>query len=320
MRQLTALAVLAVLLSVAAVPAVAQEEGSAAQDEARHARIIANLKFHIPQIAPMNPTIGSIEPTDIEGLEQGTLLIQGQPRIFLVSSDDTKLWLLAADPFDVSRPAAELEAEQAQREAERQEDLAAAIEGDPVRGNPDAPVTIVEYSDFQCPYCERGYQTMEEVLEKYPEDVKFVFQHFPLTQIHPWAMPAAIATECAANQSDEAFWVLHDAYFQNQKALTPANVAEKSKEFLAETGIDLALWETCATDTSSEAYQAAEAEVDADLAKGQELGVTGTPGFFVNGEFLNGAMPISAFEPLIQAALGEGQSGDGETGEGDSGE
>ena len=315
MRQLTALAVLAVLLSLAAVPAVAQEEAAPAQDEARHARILANLAFHIPQLAQMNPTIGSIEPTEIEGLEEGTLIIQGQPRPFLISADDSKLWLLASEPLDVSRDVAELEAEQTQREAERQESLAAAIEGDPVRGNPDAPVTIVEYSDFQCPYCERGYQTMEQVLEKYPEDVKFVFQHFPLVQIHPWAKPAAIATECAANQSDEAFWALHDAYFQNQKALTPGNVVEKSKEFLADSGIDLAQWETCASDTSSEAYQAAAAAVDADLAKGQELGVSGTPGFFVNGEFLNGAQPLAAFEPLIEAAKAGGEAGEGGAGE-----
>jgi protein-disulfide isomerase len=302
MRQLTALAVLAVLLSLAAVPAVAQEEAAPAQDEARNARILANLAFHIPQLAQMSPTISSIEPTEIEGLEEGTLILQGQPRPFLITSDDSQLWLLASEPLDVSRDVAELEAEQAQRESERQESLAAAIAGDPVRGNPDAPVTIVEYSDFQCPYCERGYQTMEQVLEKYPEDVKFVFQHFPLVQIHPWAKPAAIATECAANQSDEAFWTLHDAYFQNQKALNADNVVEKSKEFLAESGIDLAQWETCASDTSSETYQAADAAVEADLAKGQELGVTGTPGFFVNGEFLNGAQPLAAFEPLIQAA------------------
>jgi protein-disulfide isomerase len=315
MRHLTALAVLAVLLVVAAAPAVAQETGSAAQDDGRNARILANLKFHIPQLAQMDPTIGSIEPTGIEGLEEGTLIIQGQPRPFLVTSDDAQLWLLATEAYDVSRDVAELQTEQAEREARRKDELAAAIEGDPVRGNPDAPVTIVEYSDFQCPYCERGYQTMEEVLEKYPEDVKFVFQHFPLTQIHPWAMPAAIATECAANQSDEAFWVLHDAYFQNQKALTPANVAEKSKEFLAETGIDLAQWETCVTDADSEAHQAARAAVEADLAKGQELGVTGTPGFFVNGEFLNGAQPLSAFEPLIQAAKSGDAAGEGDTGE-----
>lgn len=315
MRKLTPLVAFAVVLTFLAVPAVAQEADAAAQEEARKARILANLKFQLPQIAQMNVTVGAIEPTEIEGLEQGSLVIQGRPQPFLVTTDDTQLWLLASDPMDVSQDTAELEAEEARREAERQETLAALVEGEPVRGNPDAPVTIIEYSDFQCPYCARGYETMEQVLEKYPEDVKFVFQHFPLTQIHPWAKPAAIAAVCAANQSDEAFWTLHDAYFENQGQINQGNVVAKSKEFLAASGIDLAQWETCAGDSSSEAYQAAAADVDEDLAQGQEAGVSGTPAFFVNGEFLSGAQPVSAFEPLIQQAKGGGEGSEGGAGE-----
>lgn len=307
MRKTCVLFLFALLLSPLAVPLFAQEGGeSMVDDEARKARILTNLKFHIPQLAQASPEIGSLEPSDIEGLDEGTLVINGQPRPFLVTRDDTRLWLLASEPLDVSRDTAEIEAEQARQAEEREATLAGIADGEPVRGNPDAPVTIVEYSDFQCPFCARGFQTMEEVLAKYPEDVKFVFQHFPLTQIHPWAKPAAIATECAANQNPEAFWTLHDAFFENQKAITPTNVVEKGKEYLADSGIDLDQWATCSGDTSSEAYKAAEAEVEAELATGQELGVSGTPGFFVNGEFLNGAQPITAFEPLIERAKGGG--------------
>lgn len=306
MKQLTVLIVLALSVAsfAAGAPAAAQEE------DTRKERILANLEHQIPQLAQVNASIGDIEPTDVEGLEQGTLVINGQPRPFLITTDDTKLWLLAGEAMDVSRDAEEIQAEQARQDSERQETLAQAIEGEPVRGNPDAPVTIIEYSDFQCPYCARGYQTMEEVLEKYPDDVKFVFQHFPLTNIHPWAKPASIAAVCAAEQAPEAFWTLHDAYFENQDALDVDNVVENSKEYLADSGIDLAAWETCAADESSEAYQAAEAKVEADLAQGQELGVSGTPGFFVNGEFLSGAQPISAFEPLIEQATGGSSGGE----------
>jgi protein-disulfide isomerase len=294
-----------VMLATVAVSAGAQDEGSGSpQDVARKAKILANLQYQIPQLAQARVGLGDFEPTGIEGLEQGTLIINGEPRTFLVASDDTRLWLLAMDVLDVSRSAEEIEMEAAKKEAERREVLAEAIAGDPVRGNPGAPVTIVEYSDFQCPYCARGFQTMEQVLEKYPEDVKLVFQHFPLDSIHPWARPAAIAAACASKQKAEACWALHDAYFRNQGQINPGNVIEKSKEFLAEAGIDLAQWETCSTDESSEAHQAAAAEVQADLDTGLELGVTGTPGFFVNGEFLNGAQPIAAFEPLIQEAKG----------------
>lgn len=315
MRKLAALFVF-VLLSSLATLAVAQDDAPATpQDEARKERILANLKFNIPQLAQIEATIGDLEPSSIEGLDEGTLIIQGQPRPFLVTRDDKRLWIVAGEAVDVSRSAEEIHAEAAAKESARSETLAQAIAGDPVRGNPDAPVTIVEYSDFQCPYCARGYQTMEEVLAKYPEDVKFVFQHFPLDSIHPWARPAAIATECAGDQKPEAFWTLHDAYFANQGSLNAGNLIAKSKEFLAESGIDLAQWETCSSDQSSEAYKAAAAEVQANLETGQELGVSGTPGFFVNGEFLNGAVPLAQFEPLIQqakAAQGGGEEGGAE--------
>lgn len=315
MRKLTALFVF-VLLSSLATLAVAQDDAPATpQDEARKERILANLAFHIPQLAQIPATIGDIEPSGIEGLDLGTLIIQGQPRPFLVTSDDKRLWIVAGEAVDVSRSAEEIEAEAAAQEAARSETLAQAIAGDPIRGNPEAPVTIVEYSDFQCPYCARGFETMEEVLEKYPEDVKFVFQHFPLDSIHPWARPAAIASECAGDQKPEAFWTLHDAYFANQGALNAGNLIEKSKEFLAEAGIDLAQWETCSSDQSSEAYQAAAAAVQADMETGQELGVSGTPGFFVNGEFLNGAVPLAQFEPLIQAAKAAQGAAEGGAGE-----
>ncbi|MEO1085893.1 MAG: thioredoxin domain-containing protein, partial [Acidobacteriota bacterium] len=170
-----------------------------------------------------------------------------------------------------------------------------------MRGNPDAPVTIIEFSDFQCPYCTRGAQTVEQILEKYPNDVKFVFKHFPLG-FHPWAKPAAVAANCAANQNQDAFWTLHDKYFEHQKELNVENVMAKSKEFLGGSGLDMATWSACAENQESAEYKAAAALVDSDMNLGKSLGVTGTPGFFVNGTFLNGAQPLAAFEPLIQQA------------------
>ncbi len=131
--------------------------------------------------------------------------------------------------------------------------------------------------------------------------MKFVFKHFPLN-FHPWAKPAAIASECAAVQNDDAFWNLHDSFFKDQKALNPGNVMAKSKEYLAGSGLDMEQWTNCAENKESDEYKAASAAVDAHMATGQKHGVTGTPGFFVNGTFLNGAQPLAAFEPLIEAA------------------
>lgn len=282
------------------VPAQAQDD--------RKAKILGNLKLNMPQLAEMNPTMGDITASGIEGLDQGTFNVRGRPYAFLVTTDDKKLWLLQGEAMDVSRSEEEISVELAKREEEKKKEAAArltklnsSIEGRPFRGAADATVTIVEFSDFQCPYCTRGAATVEQILEKYPDDVKFVFQHFPLN-FHPWAKPAAIAANCAGNQDHDAFWTLHDAYFENQKELKPDTVVAKSKEYLKGSKIDMAKWEKCAGDTSSAEYQAEAKKVDADMAFGQAMGVSGTPGFFVNGEFLNGAQPLTAFVPIIEKA------------------
>ena len=279
--------------------------------EARKARILANLQLEFPQLAEANVQMGEITASSIDGLDAGVFTVNGRTnQNFLVTKDDKSLYLIVGEPLDVSRSKAEIDAAIAKRNeaeaaeaAERQAELAAATEGLPVRGNPDGAITIIEFSDFQCPYCSRGANTVEEILEKYPNEVKFVFKHFPLG-FHPWAKPAAIAANCAANQKDDAFWTLHDKFFEQQKELNPGNVMAKSKEFLASSGVDMEAWSKCAEDQSSEEYKAAAAAVDADMAFGQKMGVSGTPGFFVNGRFLNGAQPIAAFEPIIKEILG----------------
>lgn len=290
---------------LALAPALAQDDVV----ESRKARILANLKLAYPQLEKMNLVMGVIGPSEYSGLDEGTFNVNGrQDQSFFVSKDDKKLYLINGNPIDVSKSEEEIQAEVSKRmeaaaaeAAGRRQELEEAIAGRPLRGNPDAPVTIIEFSDFQCPYCSRGANTMEEVMAKYPNDVRFVFQHFPLS-FHPWAKPAAIASHCAALQDHDAFWALHDQFFKNQRQITPENVLAKSKEYLGDSGIDMAAWATCAESKDSEEYKAASAAVDADMALGQKHGVSGTPGFFVNGQFLNGAQPISAFEPLIQAA------------------
>ena len=282
----------------------------ASADDARKEKILANLKLQFPQLD--NATLGELKASPYQGLDEGTFAIPGRPpQAFFVASDDSKLYILGPT-VDVSKGADEIAAEVKKREEaemakamETRKELDEAIAGLPVRGNPDAPVTIVEFSDFQCPYCSRGADTMEQVLEKYPNDVKFVFMHFPLN-FHQWAKPAAIASHCAAAQNHDAFWTLHDKYFEDQKELTPDNIIAKSKEYLAGSGVDMDKWSNCAEKTDSEEYLSASATVDQNMALGQKYGVTGTPGFFVNGTFLNGAQPLTAFEPLIEKAKSAG--------------
>jgi protein-disulfide isomerase len=145
------------------------------------------------------------------------------------------------------------------------------LAGRPSKGADDATVTIVEFSDFQCPFCARATEPVEQILQKYPEDVKVYFLHFPLTTIHPNAKPAAIASECAHRQGQ--FWPMHDKMFENQQALTRENF----EEWASEIGLDVAAFQACLDD------EAVAERVDADMAMGEKAGVGGTPSFFING-------------------------------------
>lgn len=310
-RILPALALGLVACNLALGPGAASADDTNA--DSRKARILANLQVQFPQLKDMSPVMGEIKSSGIAGLDQGTFIVGGrQTQAFLVTADNKKFWMVSGETLDVSKSDEEIKAalaDQAKKEAEaaakNAADLEASVAGRPFRGNAKAPITIVEFSDFQCPYCSRGATTMEQVVAKYPNDVKFVFKHFPLN-FHPWALPAAVAAECAANQKPEAFWTLHDAYFKNQKELTPANLADKSREYLASSGIDMAKFVACSEDKDSEEYKKASQAVNADMSLGGRLGVTGTPGFFVNGQFLNGAMPIEQFDAAIAKAKGNG--------------
>lgn len=274
--------------------------------EARKTKILENLKLHFPQLEELNVTMGELKPSGLPGVDLGSFIInEQQTQEFLVSGDDQKLYLISGNPINVSLTLEEIEVARAQRAeeeakeaAEREKKLAAAVAGLPVRGNANGSVTVVEFSDFQCPYCARASETIDQLVAKYPDKVKVVFKHFPL-DFHPWAKSAAIAAHCAGQQDGEAFWTLHDAYFKNQGQLTTQNLLTESKGYLDGTGIDMAAWSTCAEDTTSETYKAAAATVDADMALGTKLGVSGTPAFFVNGHFLSGAQPLTAFDSLI---------------------
>ena len=275
-------------------------------DADRVAQIVANIEHEVPPLAGQGIRVDSLAASGIDGWDRGVLTIPNrgvQP--FLVSEDTKTLYFLASDALDVSRSSASLAGARAEREAaERAETLAladrlrAAAAGLPARGNPDAPITIVEFSDFECSFCKRASGTVDEVLAQNP-DVKLVYMHFPL-QMHPWAEPAAIASTCAAQQSDDAFWTLHDAYFENQRTLSTQNVVSESLGYLQASGLDLAAWSTCVTDTSSEAHRQASAAVSGQMALGDQLGVRGTPAFFIEGQLLSGAQPASAFAEVLQ--------------------
>ena len=159
----------------------------------------------------------------------------------------------------------------------------------PSRGNAQAPITIVEFADFQCPYCSRAAGTVEKVMASYGGKVRLVFRHFPLS-FHEKAPKAAEAGACADEQGK--FWEMHDALFDSQELEPDALKAQAQK-----LGLDAAKFDECLDSGRTAAL------VKRDQAAGQKAGVTGTPAFFINGRVLSGAQPEDEFHKVIDQEL-----------------
>jgi protein-disulfide isomerase len=160
-----------------------------------------------------------------------------------------------------------------------------------VKGDADAAVTIVEYADFQCPFCSRVEPTLKDVLAKYKGKVKLAYQDFPLAPIHPHAQMAAEASRCALAQGK--YWEMHDAMLADQSRLDEADLVKTA----AGLGMDQNAFESC---LNSGRYKTA---IQHDIEAGSHAGVSATPTFFINGAFLNGAQPKAEFEKIIDSVL-----------------
>ncbi len=160
----------------------------------------------------------------------------------------------------------------------------------PARGPSNAPVTIVEFSDFQCPYCGREYPVIERLMKEYDGKVRLVFRHYPL-EFHPFAEKAAEAGACAQDQGK--FWELHDKMFTNQGKLAVDDI----KGYAKSVGIDAAKFDKC-LDSGEK-----KASVEEDMKAGTAAGVNGTPAFFINGLFVNGAQPYEQMKQTIDREL-----------------
>ena len=168
--------------------------------------------------------------------------------------------------------------------------LVVADAGRPARGPADAPVQIIEFSDFECPFCQRSAPTIARVLADYGDRIRLVYRHYPLPN-HPNARPAAEASACAAELG--AFWQYHDRLFENQTRLAEGDL----KQHAADLGLEAGAFNDC---FDSRKYRQ---DVDADIAAADEAGVSGTPAFFINGRPLNGAQPYEAFRRIIDEEL-----------------
>ncbi len=176
----------------------------------------------------------------------------------------------------------------------------AVSDTDHIRGSKDAEVIVVEYSDFECPFCERFHPTMQQVLKEYGDKVAWVYRHFPLESIHSRALPAANAAECVANLGgDDAFWKFADAIFSDQdKYLTEAGLTDAA----GLAGVDKMAFTSC---LSAKKYQSI---VTSQQKGGEAAGITGTPGSYVINKkgdmwFIPGALPFDSLKTTIDEAL-----------------
>lgn len=171
-----------------------------------------------------------------------------------------------------------------------------SYEGSPVKGDEDAPITIVEFSEYECPFCGRYVNgAYKEIVEKYIKTgkVKYSFRNFPLG-FHKNAMPSAIAALCARDQKgDDMYFSYHDKLFTNQKALDVETLKKHAKDL----GLNESEFNTCLDSGKF------DAQIAKDMAEAQEYGVRGTPAFFINGRMISGAQPFAAFEAMIEAEL-----------------
>jgi len=177
-----------------------------------------------------------------------------------------------------------------------------SLDDDPFKGDPNAPITIVEFSDFQCPFCSRFVdQTLSSLVESYIDTgkVKFVYRDLPLESIHPNAKPTHIAAECADEQGK--FWDYHDILFENQtewSRLSPDDLSSKLNDYATTLELNTVMFESCLSS------QKIADEVDADISDARKYGATGTPTFFIGNEKdgfvkLAGAQPFTSFKGVI---------------------
>jgi protein-disulfide isomerase len=170
--------------------------------------------------------------------------------------------------------------------------------GSPSFGPESAPVTIVIFSDFECPFCRDEAKTLRETMaKKYPNEVRVVFKDFPLEAVHTWAKRAAIAGHCVIQQNPQAFWPYHDYMYENQKEISGANLDNKVLDFAKQQNLDTLQLSSCIQNGATAKL------VEENEAQGRALGVQQTPTMFLNGRQVAGAVPAEQLDLVIQMEL-----------------
>jgi protein-disulfide isomerase len=182
------------------------------------------------------------------------------------------------------------------------------VEHAPSKGPVDSAVSLVEFSDFECPFCSRLNIAIEELQKQYPSQVRWIFLNYPLFAIHPWARAGAIAGVCVAEQSSSKFWMFEPVVYEHQQEIKPDTAPEQLRRFALEAGAAAGAYDACMQS------QEAAKRVNASIAAGQALGVSGTPTLFINGRRVVGGVSLDALEAAVANELELGHRGAGSSG------
>jgi protein-disulfide isomerase len=231
--------------------------------------------------------ISDPKPSDLPGFVEETVHLAAGPRgqdvKFLISKDGSKI--LQGNVYDVANNPFKPDLNK----------LTTDSHTDPNLGTAGAPVVIVAFSDFECPYCkEEAKMIRQNLLAAYPTQVRLYFKPFPLESIHPWSKAAAIDSKCVYKQNPNAFWSYHDWIFEHQTEITAENLKDKVMEW-AKTEKDVDGVQLAACIDS----KATEPEVDATLAQGKKLEIDGTPTLFINGRRINQTIDWANLKTLL---------------------
>jgi protein-disulfide isomerase len=266
---------------------------SAPSDLAQKIERQVRASYSVP--ASVKITIGPFRPSEFPNYDTLTITMEGgekkQTYDFLVSKDGKSLVRmtkmdLTKDPY-----------------AETMKKI--NLNGRPTRGNKDAKVVVVNFDDFECPFCSRMHQTLfPELLKEYGDRVQFVYKDYPLAEIHPWATHAAVDANCLASQNDDAYWDFADHIHANQREVSSekglvaqfAALDRLTTEQGQKHNLDQAKLQSCVKAQNEDGVKASMHEADG-------VGVTATPTLFVNGQEMDGALPVSEMRAALDRAL-----------------
>jgi protein-disulfide isomerase len=270
---------LSLALTLVATEAHGQQSAAAAVNPGAAAptQTQKNIEAYLRNLYAFGPdvrlSVGALKETAVEGiLETSIDVVIGENKEvakFYVSKDGK--FLFRGDLSDMTKdPLAEARAQIQMNDA-------------PSLGDPKAPVTLVEYSDFECPVCRSLHDVVRAILPKYAGKVRVVFKDFPIEQLHPWARTAAIAGRCAYQQDPKTFWKMYDLIYDNQEVISAVNAWTKMTDYAAQSGLNTETFKSCMA--SPEAGE----PVNASRSNGQQVEVNSTPTVFVNGRRMVGA-------------------------------